>query len=206
LGLYAKHIFPRLLEWSLGAPPVQELRSKTLARVHGRVLEIGFGTGLNLRHYPHQVDELVALDSARMLPEKVQRRIVESGLNVSLAQLNAAGALPFEDASFDWVVTTFTLCSIRDLGPALEGIRRVLKPTGRYVFMEHGRSDEPSVARKQDLLNPFHKVIAAGCNINRPIDEIVRRAGLEITSLDRFVMPETPRVLGEMYLGTASRR
>jgi ubiquinone/menaquinone biosynthesis C-methylase UbiE len=203
--LYSRHIFPRILDWSLGVTPVQQLRSKALAEARGQVLEVGFGTGLNLRHYPPQVEAIVAIDSERMLPERVARRIAQSGLKVTPVKLDASGVLPFADASFDSVVTTFTLCSIRDVAEALEGIRRVLKPEGNYIFLEHGRSDDPRVARRQDLLNPLQKIIAVGCNINRPIDRIIRQAGLTITGLDRFVMPQTPRVLGEMYVGTARR-
>jgi ubiquinone/menaquinone biosynthesis C-methylase UbiE len=205
VGLYARHIFPRILDRSLGATSVQRIRSKALAEARGRVLEVGFGTGLNLPHYSPQVEELVAIDSDRMLPGRVERRIAQSGLKVTQVKLDASGVLPFEDCSFDSVITTFTLCSIRDVREALEGIRRVLKRGGIYIFLEHGRSDDHRVARRQDLLNPLQKVIAVGCNINRPIDHLIHQARLTISGLDRFVMPQMPRVLGEMYVGTARR-
>ena len=204
MGFYSKYIFPRILEWGLDNRAIRDLRSKTLRTARGRVLEIGFGTGLNLPYYPSDVDELVIIDPEQMLPKRVERRIEQSGLKVTQMKLDAAAALPFEAHSFDTVVTTFTLCSIQNVQAALVGIRRMLRPDGHFVFLEHGRSDDPKVARRQDRLNPLQKMFAAGCNINRPIDELVRDAGLTITQLERFVMPDVPRVTGEMYLGTAT--
>ncbi|HUK90636.1 MAG TPA: class I SAM-dependent methyltransferase [Blastocatellia bacterium] len=204
MGLYSKYIFPGILEWGLDNRAIRDLRSKTLRTARGRVLEIGFGTGLNLPYYPSDVDELVIIDPEQMLPKRVERRIEQSGLKVTQMKLDAAAALPFEAQSFDTVVTTFTLCSIQNVQAALVGIRRMLTPDGHFVFLEHGRSDDPKVARRQDRLNPLQKMFAAGCNINRPIDELVRDAGLTITQLERFVMPDVPRVTGEMYLGTAT--
>jgi ubiquinone/menaquinone biosynthesis C-methylase UbiE len=203
MGFYSKHVFPRILEWGLGTPYIRELRSRALCAVRGRVLEMGFGTGLNLPHYPANVEELTIIDSEQMLPERVRERIVRSGLKVERIRLDAA-ALPFEDNHFDFVVTTFTLCSIREAGKALKGVSRVLKPGGRYIFIEHGRSDDAATAKLQDRFNPIQKIIAAGCNINRPIDAMIRDAGLSIMELERFIMPDTPRPLGEMYVGTAT--
>jgi ubiquinone/menaquinone biosynthesis C-methylase UbiE len=118
-------------------------------------------------------------------------------------RLDAQGRLPFEDQTFDTVVTTLTLCSIPDVSAALSEIRRILKPEGRFVFFEHGRSDDPEVARRQDRFNPIQKIIAAGCNTNRRIDELIKNAGFEITGLDRFLVPNAPRILAEMYRGVA---
>jgi len=205
MGLYSSYIFPLLLDWSLGNAMVQEQRRETLAALHGHVLEIGFGTGLNLLFYPYQVTRLTAIDRERMLPKRVQKRIAEARVSVEQLQLDASGKLPFEDEAFDGVVTTFTLCSIPGVAAALAEIRRVLKPEGQYVFLEHGRSDDPRVARRQDFFNPIQKVIGCGCNLNRPIDNLVDAAGLRITKLDRYMMPDTPRMLGEMYRGIAKK-
>ena len=111
--------------------------------------------------------------------------------------------MPFADGEFDTVVTTLTLCSIDDVMAALAEMRRVLKPDGQFLFFEHGRSDDANVAARQDRFNPLQKVIGAGCNMNRPIDALIRQAGFEVSELERFVMPHSPRILAEMYRGIA---
>ena len=205
MGFYSKHIFPRLVELSLGRGPVRDQRRAALAPLRGQVLEIGFGTGLNLPCYPPQVTRLTAIDSERMLPGRVADRIARAHVPVERLKLDAGGRLPFEDESFDGVVTTFTLCSIADVAAALAEIRRVLKPAGAYVFLEHGRSDDARIARSQDRFNPITKLIGCGCNMNRSIDKLISAAGLQIARLDRFVMPDSPRILGELYRGVATR-
>jgi SAM-dependent methyltransferase len=203
MGIYARHIFPRVLEWTLGTPEVGEQRRLTLAAARGEVLEVGFGTGLNLPFYPENITNLVALDAESMLPERVRRRVGAATFPVEQVRLDAGGRLPFEDHRFDTVVTTFTLCSIGDVRAALKEMRRVLKDGGEFLFCEHGRSDDARVARWQDRLNPLQNVVACGCNLNRAIDRLIGEAGFEVVRLDRFVMPRAPRLLGEMYRGAA---
>lgn len=178
-------------------------RRRALEGARGRTLEIGFGTGLNLPWYPEGVTELVVFDSENMLPELVEERISRSAIPVTRLRLDASGRLPFDDRSFDSVVTTFTLCSIGDLAAALSEVHRVLKPSGGLHFLEHGLSDDRGVARWQDRLNPLQKIVGVGCNMNRPIDRLIREAGFGFTSLERFLMPKTPRLLAEMYQGIA---
>jgi ubiquinone/menaquinone biosynthesis C-methylase UbiE len=177
-------------------------RRAALGEARGQVLEIGFGTGLNLPHYPDAVMRLVALDSHPMLAGLVGARIARARMPVEQAQLDAS-LLPFDDDSFDTVVSTFTLCSIGDVAAALSEARRVLKPGGRFIFLEHGRSEDARTARLQDLFNPVQKIIGCGCNMNRPIDRAVEDSGLIIERLDRFLLPHAPRVLGAMYRGAA---
>jgi len=203
MGLYSRHIFPRVLDWSLDNAMMREQRREALSPVEGHVLEIGFGTGLNLPHYPHQVTRLTAIDSERMLPKRVSERIARARFPVEIFQLDAGGRLPFEDDSFDGVASTLTLCSITDIASALAEIRRVLKPAGSFVFLEHGRSDDPKVARRQDRFNPIQKFVGRGCNLNRRIDQLIKASGLNLVKLDRFLLPDTPRLLGEMYRGVA---
>ena len=205
MGLYSSYIFPRVLDWSLGTSYFQNLRKETLEPAKGSVLEIGFGTGLNLPHYSPQVTKLTVVEPERMLASRVARRISEAHMPVEQFQLDASRRLPFDDDSFDSVVTTLTLCSIADVSPALAEIRRVLKPEGRYVFLEHGRSDDPRVAKRQDFFNPVQKIVACGCNMNRPIDQLIKDAGFEIATLERFLIPDAPRVLAEMYRGIAEQ-
>jgi len=203
MGFYSNYIFPRLLDWSLGASEFGKYRRRALEPARGETLEIGFGTGLNLPYYPEAVTELTVIDSENMLEDRVERRIAACPIPVTKMRLDAQGRLPFGDHTFDTVVTTLTLCSIADIAPALAEIRRVLNPDGRFVFFEHGRSDDPKVARRQDRFNPIQRIIGAGCNMNRRIDELIETAGFEITTLDRFLLPKTPRLLAEMYRGVA---
>ena len=205
MGFYSSYVFPRMLEWSLGTAYFQREREKTLAPTCGSVLEIGFGTGLNLPHYPKQVTKLTVVEPERMLASRVASRISKARMPVEQFKLDASRTLPFNDDSFDSVVTTLTLCSIADLAPALAEIRRLLKPDGQYVFLEHGRSADPRVAKRQDFFNPVQKIIACGCNMNRPIDRLVKDAGFEIVTLERFLVPDAPRVLSEMYRGVAKK-
>ncbi len=203
MGLYSGYIFPRLLDWSLSAPEFGEHRRRALRPARGETLEIGFGTGLNLTYYPEAVTRLTAIDSENMLEERVRKRVAACRFPVTRMRLDAQERSPFEDQTFDTVVTTMTLCSIPDVAAALAEIGRVLKPEGRFVFFEHGRSEDPKIARRQDRFNPIQKIIGAGCNVNRKIDELIEDAGFEITKLDRFLMPKMPRMLAEMYRGVA---
>jgi ubiquinone/menaquinone biosynthesis C-methylase UbiE len=202
MGFYADHVFPRLMDWGMGTCKFRQERQQALAPLHGAVLEIGFGTGLNLPHYPMAVTSLTALEPATLLPKKVARRISEGSLPVELVRLSAE-ALPFEDGRFDCVVSTWTLCTIPDAVAALREVGRVLKPVGKYVFLEHGRSDDARVARWQDFFNPLQQRLACGCNLTRPIDALIRQAGLKLENVDRFLMPGIPRIAGEMYRGIA---
>jgi len=203
MGLYSKHIFPRILDWSLNNAMMREQRREALAPLGGHVLEIGFGTALNLPHYPAQVTRLTAIDNEQMLRKRVAQRIIHARFPVEIFQLDAGGRLPFEADSFDGVASTLTLCSIPEVASALAEIRRVLKPTGSFVFLEHGRSDDPKVARSQDRFNPIQKFVGRGCNLNRRIDQLIKASGLNLVKLDRFLLPDTPRLLGEMYRGVA---
>jgi SAM-dependent methyltransferase len=206
MGFYAHYLFPRLLEIALGSPQANEQRQLTLAHARGSVLEVGFGTGLNLRYYPETVTSLTALDSENFRPDLVQRRIAQAHLPVEQVQLDAGGRLPFADESFDTVVTTWTLCSIASLDTALLEMKRVLRADGELLFCEHGRSDDARLAKWQDRLNPLQNIVGCGCHMNRAIDRLIVAAGFDMVKLDRFLMAKSPRVLGEMYRGRARRR
>ncbi|WP_197741991.1 class I SAM-dependent methyltransferase [Nitrospira sp. KM1] len=181
------------------------LRSSLLADVRGDVLEIGFGTGLNIAHYPSTTASLTVLDPASFLPNRVRRRIASATFPVECVR-STAETLPFDSHRFDWIVSTWTLCSIADPSLALQEVHRVLNPTGRFVFLEHGRSEDQLVAAWQDRLNPVQNVLGCGCNLNRSIDRLIAGAGLHIGQLDRFSMPGVPRWAGEMYQGLAEHR
>ena len=205
MGWYATTVFPRMMEWALGSETCSRERRRTLADARGDVLEIGFGTGLNLPHYPpSSVTNLTIVDPAELLPARVQERIARAPFPVTHARLDAE-RLPFDDARFDTVVSTWTLCSIPDPVAALREIRRVLRPTGTFHFLEHGLSTRPLVARLQHLWNPIQKVIACGCNVDRPIDRIVAESGLTPTNLERFELEGELPLFSAMDRGVATR-
>lgn len=203
MNYYSRVVFPYIMERFSAGRPVDDQRRGTLASARGEVLEIGFGTGRNFPHYPARVIHVTAVDCEIMCPQQVKRRIAGAPVPITTIYQDASKGLPFADNSFDTVITTWTLCSIRDVISALNEIRRVLRPDGIYLFLEHGCSDDPHIARQQKLLSPVVKMIGAGCRMNRHIDDLISRSGLKIYALDRFLMPETPRILGEMYRGIA---
>lgn len=205
MGVYAEHIFPRLMDHGLSGELHRRYRRRTLARARGHVLEIGFGTGLNLACYPGSVEHLVGLDASSVLESKVERRVAAAPFPVERLTRDAADRLPFDDGSFDTVVSTWTLCSIERLASALRELSRVVRPDGEFLFLEHGRNDRTRVANVQDWMNPLQRVIACGCNLNRKIDDEIHGVGFEIRDLHRFCMPGVPRALGTVYLGVAGR-
>lgn len=179
-------------------------RPETVSQAEGDVLEIGFGTGLNLRHYGTGVKSLAGVDPLAGLPPRVEERIAQAPFPVSHYALRADGDLPFDAGRFDCAVFTWTLCSIPDPVRALLEVRRVLKPAGRILFVEHGRSSDPATARWQDRLNPIWVRLVDGCNMNRPVAETVQRGGFELASLEHF-RGRGPRILSEMFRGVAQR-
>lgn len=202
MGFYAQHIFPRLMDWGMRRRLFHQERAEALAPAFGNVLEIGFGTGLNLPHYPSSIAQLTAVDPMQALPERVAQRCRAISFPVQIVPMTAE-TLPFDDARFDCAVSTWTLCTIPDPIAALREVKRVLKPGGLLLFAEHGRSDDPPVAAWQDRLNPIQNVVACGCNLNRRIDRLLLDAGLALDRLDRFELPGVPRLAGTMYRGQA---
>ncbi|HSL02379.1 MAG TPA: class I SAM-dependent methyltransferase [Nitrospiraceae bacterium] len=204
MGLYRHHMFPRLMDWVMAGEEFRHLRTELLAQVHGEVLELGIGTGLNLLHYPKTVSQLHAVDPANLLPKIVMERSTSQSFPIRIQHVTAE-SLPYDDRSFDFAVSTWTLCTIPDPVKALREVRRVLKPNGMFLFLEHGRSENEKVAAWQDRLNPIQNIIGCGCNLNRRIDQLIAQASLKIMTLDRFQMQRVPRLGGEMYRGIATR-
>lgn len=183
-------------------PHFQKQRQEALSQVFGKVLEIGFGTGLNLPHYPNTVTWLTAIEPGHLLAKRVAERSVNLAMPLEIFRYRAE-MLPWEDQRFDCAVSTWTLCTIRDPLRALSEIRRVLKAGGKFIFLEHGQSDDPKVARWQNILNPFQRLFACGCHLNRRIDRLIEEAGFTVDPLDRFVMEGVPRPGADMYRGVA---
>jgi ubiquinone/menaquinone biosynthesis C-methylase UbiE len=206
VGLYHRFLFPLLLEWGLDAPEVERERAVALSTARGRVLEVGFGFGGSLTAYPAAAGgslDVTGIDPHAGLLRRAGRRVARAAFPVHRVRGDAR-RLPFRAGSFDTVVTQFTLCSLPEPVACLAEMGRVLAPRGRLLFLEHGRSDDPRVARRQTRLAPIFQWLGDGCRPDRPIDELVRAAGLTIESLDRFEFGSGPRVTRSLYRGRAS--
>src|ERR1019366_2568119 len=195
-------IFGFLLDWSMSSKVIARERPPALKDAHGDVLELGFGTGLNLSYFPAAVKRLTVVDPEDLMSKRVAQRIAAARFPGERAKLSAE-QLPFEDSKFDCAVSTFTLCTIPAAAAALRDVRRVLKSGGSFLFLEHGLSEEPSVAKWQRRLDPIQRVIGRGCHLTRRIDQRISEAGLEIARLDRYVIGGMPKTHSTMYRGTA---
>ncbi len=202
MGIYSRLIFPRLCDWAMRAPHIARLRRDVLAKANGEILEIGFGTGLNLEHYPVHVRHLTAVDPGVGMTRIARRRIEGSHIDVDL-RVQTAEELPFEDGRFDCVVSTWTLCSIQDSGRAVSEIGRVLKPVGRYVFLEHGLGEDPGVQQWQRSLTPLQRRLADGCRLDVDIAALIRKGPFREVQVERFLLESTPRIVGSIYRGVA---
>jgi ubiquinone/menaquinone biosynthesis C-methylase UbiE len=205
VSFYHHYVFPWLLEFAMRSPVLREPRRRTLAAASGRILEIGFGTGMNLLYYPPQVRRIEAIDPDADLDRWSAPRIAASPIDVDFHHLDAEH-LPFEAASFDTVVCTLTLCSIPDVGHALREIHRVLRPGGHFMFLEHGLSPDPAVARWQRRLTPLQRRIGGGCHLDRPTRDLVVQAGLDLGPVKNYYLKNSPRFIGYMTEGVATRR
>ena len=203
MGFYGTHLLPRVTDWVMSSGEFTRLRARVMTGLAGEVVEIGFGSGLNVPHYPASVRRVRAVDPATLGRKLAAERVAASPVPVEYAGTDAQ-ALPLPDGSADHVVSTWTLCTIPDPGRALAELRRVLRPGGTLHFVEHGRSPDTKVARAQDRFTPLQRRLAGGCHLNRPIDQLLTGAGLDLTELSTFYV-SGPRAWGYMYLGVAAR-
>jgi SAM-dependent methyltransferase len=203
MGIYEKHVLPWVLHIASGFGSFERERPKALAGARGTVLEIGFGSGLNIPHYGSGVDRLVGVEPLAGMVTKAQRRIKAAPFPVEVLPLRGE-ELPVEAGSVDAAVSTLTLCSIAEPERALANVRQALKPGGRYHFLEHGRAPEERVRRTQDRLNGVWGKLGGGCHLNREIDRLIAGAGFRIETLERYFVPG-PRFLCFLYRGQAVR-
>ncbi|AFY49341.1 methylase involved in ubiquinone/menaquinone biosynthesis [Nostoc sp. PCC 7524] len=203
MGFYSQLIAPRLIDVAMSRPLFSQYRREILADVTGEVLEIGFGSGINLSYYPKHLQKLTTVDANPGMNALAQKRIASSNIQVDNRVLNGEN-LPMPDHTFDSVVSTFCLCSITNVSQALQEIHRVLKPGGKFFFLEHGLSDEPNIQVWQNRLNPINKVIGDGCNINRDIKQLVATK-FESLTVEQFYAPKTPKIGGYFYKGIATK-
>lgn len=205
MPLWTDRILPHLVHRALRSREIGEIRSRYLGGVSGiggTVLEIGFGSGLNLPHFSGETGKLYAVEPSGTA-WKLAREAVERAPFPVERIGETAESIPLPDASVDHAVSAFTLCTIPGVEQALAEVRRVLRPGGTFRFVEHGRSPEPRVARWQDRLTPIQKRVAGGCHLNRDIEELIRQAGFRIERLDRFHV-SGPKVATHVYAGMAA--
>jgi len=202
MGFYQSQVMPWLLHQAMKNKEATRQRRLVVPAASGRVLEIGIGSGLNLPFYGSAVSSLTGLDPSTKLLAMARKSGQDLPFDVSLLN-GSAEAIPCEDRSFDTLLSSWTLCSIGDLPVALQEMRRVLRPGGRLLFIEHGRAEERPIAAWQDRLNPLWRRISGGCNIDRRIDRLIGAAGFSFTALETGYLIKGPRVLTYSYKGEA---
>ncbi|MDT9600510.1 class I SAM-dependent methyltransferase [Sphingosinicella rhizophila] len=205
MNLYKSFILPALLDRSMGQEALFGPRRQALATAAGKILEIGFGSGANLPHYPDGVVSLHVIEPDGQLAKRALPRILASGRQVH-AHPGKAEDLPFADASFDTIVSSFTLCSVSDPEQALREVARVLRPGGRFLFLEHGLCPEPGIARWQRRLNPLQKCLGGGCHLTRDMEALIQGAPFAARRSRSFFLPKLPKIGAYLTLGQATAR
>jgi ubiquinone/menaquinone biosynthesis C-methylase UbiE len=202
MGVYSEQLLPRILDVACDSKEAHPQRRRVCEGLAGDVVEIGFGSGLNVPFYPPAVTQVTAVEPADVAWKLAGKRLRDARVPVHRAGLDA-GSLPFPDDRFDAVLSTWTMCTIPDIAAALGELRRVLKPDGALHFVEHGLAPDERVRRWQHRLEPVQKRLFGGCHLTRPIVELLRNGGFAISELDVYYEKGTPRPLGANSLGVA---
>lgn len=205
MGFYSRIILPRILDRALSQPESAIFRKQVLDEASGEVLEIGFGTGLNLPYYPPTVQKISTADPNPGMNSLASKKIKASHIPVE-QHLMSSEQLPFDNESFDTIVSTWTLCSITKVEQALQEIRRVLKPEGRFLFIEHGLSRDPKIQTWQHRLTPLQKKLLGGCHLDRDIKQLIKEQGFQFQNIKEFYAEGFPKTSGYMYQGKAVRQ
>lgn len=203
VGLYESQILPRCINLIMAGAELGRLRTRAASGLSGEVLEIGFGSGRNVPYYPPGLTHVWAVDPATAGRKLAAKRVAASPVPIEYIGLDAQ-TLPLADESADHVLSTWTLCTIPDVSTALAEVRRVLRPGGALHFIEHGRSPDAKMARRQDRRNPLNRRLFGGCHLNRPIDRLVAGAGFELTSLSTYYH-RRPAVDSYTFEGVATK-
>jgi ubiquinone/menaquinone biosynthesis C-methylase UbiE len=204
VGFYSRVIFPRLCELALNQPFVAKHRRELLSQADGEILEIGFGTGLNLPYYPEHVRRITIVDPNPGMHRQAKKRIKQSGIEVD-QRLLSGERLAFDEASFDCVVSTFTLCSIEDVSRAVSEVYRVLTPGGRFLFLEHGLSPDPNVQKWQHRLNWLQRHVGDNCRLDRNMRRLISSQPFLSLEISEFYLEKGPRTHGYVYRGVATK-
>jgi SAM-dependent methyltransferase len=203
MGFYARYILPTIISCGCGLPPIMDLRRTVVPRARGVVLELGLGSGLNLPLYdPAQVSRVYGLEPEAAMLAKARRRTARSPAPVTVLP-ESAEAVSLNTGSVDTVLVTFSLCTIPDVAAALREARRVLRPQGRLLFCEHGRSPDPAVFRRQARIEPAWKRVFGGCHLTRDIPALVEDGGFAIEELEADYLGHRPNIGGYIYRGSA---
>ena len=203
MGFYSRRIFPYLMDWSMASPHFAKYRQETLSHVKGEVLEIGFGTGLNLSYYPATLHQLATVDVNPAIHQLAQKRLRNSAIVVKHHVISGEN-LPMAANTFDSVVSTFTLCSIAKVEQAIEEIHRVLRPGGQFFFAEHGLSNDPKIQAWQQRLTPLQRRLGDGCHLDRNIRQLVANQFSTLTVAADYA-EGFPKVLAYFYQGVATK-
>ena len=205
MSFYEERILPHLIDKACSVGQVMKLRKQVVPRAKGTVLEVGMGSGINLEFYqPDQVELVYGLEPSAGMRRKASANLERSPITVEWLDLPGE-QIPLANETVDTVLLTFTLCTIPDWRAALEQMKRVLKPDGQLLFLEHGESPEPGTQKWQHRITPGWRKIAGGCHLNRNIAELIASAGFEIIELDNLYVPKTPKVAGYIYKGCARK-
>jgi ubiquinone/menaquinone biosynthesis C-methylase UbiE len=202
MGFYGTHVLPRIIDKACGMKSARPYRERVCDGLSADVIEIGFGSGNNVDFYPPSVTRVVAVEPSDVAWKLARDRVEASKITIERAGLDAQG-LPFDDNTFDFALSTWTLCTIPDAVAALHELRRVLKPGGRLHFIEHGLAPDVKVQRWQNRFNGIQQRLVGGCNLNRPIAQLVADGGFTITQIDEFYEKGAPRFIAADSLGTA---
>ena len=203
MGFYARHVLPRMIDLVMRNKETARLRAAWIPQARGDVLEVGIGSGLNLPFYSSDVKRVHGVDPSLELQRMARERAASLPVNVEFLSQSAEELLPLPNGSMDTIVMTWTLCSIANAPKALEQMKRVLKPSGQLIFVEHGRAPDRGVAVWQDRITPVWKCIGGGCQLNLKVDEIITKAGFQITELKVFYLPGL-RPMTYTYQGLAN--
>ena len=202
MGIYREKVLPRIIDKACGMQSANHLRERVVGRAHGKVVEIGFGSGHNIPFYTSAISSVTAIEPADLGWKLAAKRVAASPVTIERGGLDGQ-SLPFEDGTFDAAISTWTLCTIPDDVQALQEVLRVLKPGGTLHFIEHGLAPDEKVQRTQRRMEPFNRKVFGGCHLTRPIAERIESAGFEMKELDVFYEKGAPKFVAADSLGIA---